>query len=265
MDVDDTLITGDLVIPSPVIEAVARAKAAGVIVTLATGRMFASIRPFAQQLELTAPLIAYNGALVRDLSGRVFSHRFVPKAFVVELAEFAQAEGVCLNLYVDDELFVAEDGEPVRYYAKIAGLEPHYVGDLVAFARNLPDDGGSTKVLLVAAAEDVPRYMDILRPRFAGRIAMSRSKPRFIEMVAEGVSKGRALAALAEAHGIPLEQVMAIGDSYNDLEMLTAAGIGVAMGNAPEAVKQAADVVVATNEEAGVAEAIERFVLSRLG
>lgn len=263
MDVDDTLLTEDLVIPQLVIDAVAKAQEAGVLVTLATGRMFASVRPFAEQLQLTMPLITYNGAFVCGLDGTVFSHRFVPKETVVELAQFAQEEDVCLNLYVDDQMYVAEDGEPVRYYANISKLEPNIVGDLVAFAEKLPDDSGSTKVLLVADANEIPVYMERLGPRFEGRVAMFRSKPRFVEMVAHGVSKGEALAELAAAHGIPISQVMAIGDSFNDLEMLEMAGIGVAMGNASDAVKRVADVVVASNREAGVAEAIYRYVLDR--
>lgn len=265
LDVDDTLIRKDLSVPESVAIAIGRAQSAGAVVTLATGRMFASIEPYARRLGFTAPLIAYNGGLVQDLSGRVFSHNPVPKREVVELAEMTQGSGLCLNLYVDDKLYVAEENDAVRYYTSIARLEAHCVGDLVAFSRRIPDHSGSTKVLIVAPPEEVDAWLPKLQSRFADRLEITRSKPSFVEITAPGVTKGRALKAVADHLGIPQRAVMAVGDSFNDVAMLEYAGIGVAVKNAPEAVKQVADCVVATNEEGGVAEAIERYVLATVG
>lgn len=90
---------------------------------------------------------------------------------------------------------------------------------------------------------------------------ITKSKPHFLEIIEGTVNKGVALAALAERLGISRQDVMAIGDSFNDLEMIQYAGVGVAMGNARKEIKQQADIVTLTNEEDGVAEAIEQYVL----
>ncbi|HEX6971560.1 MAG TPA: HAD-IIB family hydrolase, partial [Limnochordia bacterium] len=122
--------------------------------------------------------------------------------------------------------------------------------------------GGSTKALIVAAPEAVEAWVPRLSARFAGRLQIARSKAHYIEVTAPGIDKGRALAALAERMAVPPAQVMAIGDGWNDLGMIEFAGFGIAMGNAPAGVRARAAAVTGTNEEAGVAQAIERWVLS---
>lgn len=262
LDLDDTVVTRDLTIPAAVRQAIAEALRRGVVVVLATGRMFRSARPFAEALGIDAPLITYNGALVRDLAGKVYAEQPLPKEYVGELAEFARAEGVTLNLYVDDTLCVEQMNDDVAYYLSIARVEPRIVGDLVAVARSLAPGERVHKALFVADPDRAPRLLAVLQQRYAGRLEVVPSQARFIELTDLGVSKGRALAALCRSLGIPREQVLAVGDNFNDVTMLQFAGIGIAMGSAPEAVKQIADAVVGTSEEGGVAEAIERYVLA---
>lgn len=261
LDVDNTIVTPELELPDAVRWAVASAQERGVIVTLATGRMFASTRPLAESLNITAPLITYNGALVQDLAGNRYFEQLVSPKHAVELAEIAAAEGVTLNLYVDDTLYVAEWNADVDYYLTIAQVEPRVVGDLVDFARSLPQASGVLKALFVVAPGQRDELWTRLRRCYEGQLEVVTSNPRFIELTALGISKGRALAALAERLNIRPEQVMAAGDNFNDLTMVEYAGLGVAVGDAPPELKAVADVVVGTSREAGIADAIQRYVL----
>lgn len=259
VDVDDTLVDDDLRIVKANAEAIRRARREGIAVTLATGRMYASLEHYARELGLDGmPLIAYNGAWVRDLAGREYLHRPLPKVLVLELVRLARELGATLNVYVDDRLYVEEEGEPVEYYMSIAQVEAHRVDDLAAFVGALPEDGGSTKALMVVDEADAAALTDRLQAEYRGRLEIVRSKPRFIEFTAPGVSKGEALRHVAAHLGVEQEEVMAIGDSYNDISMLQYAGIGVAVRNAPPEVQAAADWIVAAHDEGGVAEALER-------
>lgn len=259
IDLDDTLLTEELTIPAACVDAVRRAQARGVRVVLATGRMFCSALPYARQLALRDPLICYNGALVATPDGRALYHEPVPAEPLAELIDIAAEHGLCLNLYVDDRLYVKELTPQVAYYTSIAGVEAHAVGDLHRFLAGR--SAGSTKALVVDHATGVDQWLPRLTERFAGRLSIARSKPRYIEVTAPGVDKGRALASLADTLGVPAARVMAIGDSFNDLGMLAFAGWPVAMGNAPLAVRERAAAVTGTNNAAGVAQAIEQWIL----
>lgn len=261
IDVDDTLIDDQLQIVAENAEAIRQASAAGIRVTLATGRMYASVEHYARELGLFGtPLISYNGAWVRDLEGNEILHRPVPTALVVELARLARSLGATLNLYVDDRLYVEALNEAVDHYTSIAQVEAHPVGDLEAFIRSRPEVGGSTKALMVVDASEAEALTGRLQAEYAGRLEIVRSKPRFIEFTAIGVSKGEALRVVAGLEGIDQRSVMAIGDSYNDISMLQYAGIGVAVANAPAEVRAAADWTVAHHRDGGVAEALQRVL-----
>ena len=257
VDVDDTLLEGDLTLSEPCADALKRAMEAGVHVVLATGRMYQSALPYARQLGLDGYLIAYNGALVRKIDGETLWHRPVPKEHALEMVDAATEEGYCLNLYLDDELIVETlDDERVTYYLGIAGVKAHPVGDLKAAL----EGGEPTKCLLVGDAERVPSTIAKLQDRFPD-LQISRSKPRFIEVTQKGVRKDAALKAVAESMGVPMSSVMAVGDGENDATMLAAVGWGVAVANASAGPKAAADYVTNAERGLGVHEAVERFVL----
>ncbi|MBI2915171.1 MAG: HAD family phosphatase [Firmicutes bacterium] len=257
IDLDDTLLTGELAIPPRCRETIARAMSQGAMVCVATGRMFCSALPFARELGLNGPVIAYNGALVRTPGGDTVYHQPVPLPVAQEVVMVARENRLSLNVYLDDTLYVEEVTEHTRYYLSHSGVEAHPVGNMMRFL-----DRDPTKVLVVDQKERVAGFIPILWERFQGRLEVVGSKPRYIEMTSPGVSKGRALLRLAASLGVETGEVMAIGDSFNDLDMIESAGIGVAVANAPYAVQSRADWVAPSNEEGGVAAAIERFVLA---
>lgn len=258
-DLDGTLMGEDALISPKVKDAVRQAVDKGIRFTIATGRAFDSALSFARELGINTPLICYQGGLIKDhLSGQVIYEQSVPLPMAQELIRFTRQRGLHLNVYVDDSRAYAERMTPeARYYTGIAKAAVYPVGDMLAFLDREPmkliiilSDDGATGPLIAE-----------LGALFAGRMRFVRSYSRFVEGIPQGVSKGHALARLADHLGIPLEETIGIGDNDNDLELVERAGLGVAMGNASPAVKAAADYIAPSVDEEGVVEVIERFVL----
>ncbi|MBU7316335.1 Cof-type HAD-IIB family hydrolase [Paenibacillus oleatilyticus] len=259
IDIDDTLINDEKQITEGTKGALAAALAEGVIVTLATGRMYASAKQLAGQLELNVPLITYQGSLVKNsIDGRVLYERTVPANAARLIFDFCESEGLHLQTYVNDVLYVKEDNDKAKAYAALSKI-PYTVypdfGELAAQP--------SMKLLIIDEPELLDRVAERLRGLTGGQVHITKSKPHFLEIVHIEGTKGHALAHLAEHFGIGLEQVIGIGDSWNDREMLEVAGLGVAMGNAVESLKEIADYVTFSNNEDGVKHVVEKFVLRR--
>ena len=259
IDLDGTLIDERLTIAPRVKRAIAAAQAQGVTVTLASGRMFAAMVPFAQELNITAPLICYQGGLVRHpVSGETTFHLAVPTALAREVVALARARGIQGNAFVDDRLHVETLTPEAEVYKRIANVEATVVPDLADFLQHNP----SSKLVLVNLDEaKTDRLVEELSAHFGGRLGITKSHPYYTEAIHPDVNKGRALTQLAETLDVPLAQVMGIGDNLNDLSLVRTAGFGVAMGNGAPRVKAAADFVTASYEEDGVAVAIEQHVL----
>ena len=259
VDLDDTLLEPDLTLTEAVHEAVRAVESIGVRFTFATGRMFRSAKPFALSLGLDIPLITYQGALVKNaLTGEEFLYRPLPLDLAREIVAHIHTLGYHQNAYLDDHLYMEHDTPEGRRYSAIADVQPELVGDLLKVLDKPP-----TKLLTIADELLLNRLMEELQPKYAGRIHISKSKPYFLEFSHPEATKGHALQALAEYYGIRREEVIAIGDSYNDLEMLEYAGLGVMVANAREELKAAADYVTSAPNGAGVVEVIDRFVLGK--
>lgn len=263
LDLDDTLLTSELTIPEPAKIAIRQAWKQGVKVTVATGRMFRSALPYARELGIDVPLITYNGALIRCAeTGRDLYRAPVPRALAEEIIALCDAQGYTLNLYLDDSIYVTRRTPEVELYEKIAGLPAEPVGDLGRFLAERKGEEPA-KLLIVASPEETESLREKLAAAYSGRLNVTRSSPRFLEMTRVGVHKGEAVTRLAGELHIPLSAVMAVGDSLNDIEMLRAAGWAVAVSHAPEALRREADYVTQEPSGYAVAEAFERFVLNQ--
>ncbi len=260
LDLDDTLLDGRQRVPERSRLAIRAALDAGVRVTLATGRMFRSSRPYAEQLGIQDYLITYQGALVRHpVTGETLFHRPVPVDLALEVIDLAGRYGYHVNVYVDDFLYVARHTRESRLYASYSGVPVEAVGDLGRFLLNQNQD--PTKVLVVAKEEQLDELASEARPVFGTKLHITKSKPHFLEFSHPDGHKGHALESIARHYGVRREEVIAVGDSYNDLEMLEYAGLGVAVGNARPEIRDRADYVCPSNEECGVAEVVEKFIL----
>ncbi len=264
LDIDGTLVGDDLVLRDRTAEAIAAAVRRGVAVSLATGRMASSALTFARELGLVEPIVAYQGALIRAMPesdgriGRLLVHTPLPAAVAREVVEWSRARGLDPHLNHLERFIIRADDPKAEDYSKFLGARAELVPSLREAIRH--------PVSKVLAVGDESLTLDAYaeaRLRFAGRADVTISHPRFLEFLAPGTSKGRAVRWLARRRGIPLEQVMTIGDQRNDLEMIEVAGHGVAMPTAPAEVLAAARYVAPPVEEEGAAAMIERLVLGR--
>lgn len=256
LDLDDTLLGRDLVFTPRVRRAVQAAMDAGLMVTLATGRMFRSALPLARELGMTLPIICYQGALIKDpLTTEVLFHRPVPLENARQIIQMARNWGLHVNVYVDDELYVARVTPEAKSYVRIAQVPVHPVGDLLEFLKSPP-----TKVVIVSDEATIDRVMGDLRKMFGQTLYVTKSLPMFCEIAHPGCNKGTALAFLAAHLGVSREETVAVGDGLNDLEMVQWAGLGIAMGNAPQQLRDAAGWVTGPLQEDGAAQALERIL-----
>lgn len=258
IDLDDTLLDDQIQVSTRAITAIRAAVAQGVTVTLATGRMFASAVIFARQIGLDVPLITYNGALIRAaLTGETLFHQPVPVDAAVDILDLFYHHGWYIQSYVDDKMYVDQLDDCALTYARLARIPPLPIGKKLYTMKAAP-----TKLLGITEPDNVLPLIDKISRLFPDRVYATSSKAGYVEMMHPAVNKGHALAFLAGKLKIDQAQVMALGDSLNDTDMLKYAGFGVAMGNAIPEVKAVAQAVTSGNNEDGVAEAIEKYVLN---
>ncbi|MDG0791643.1 Cof-type HAD-IIB family hydrolase [Cohnella ginsengisoli] len=258
IDLDDTLLNDQLEVTEGTKNALAQAMSQGVHVTLATGRMFASAKQTAAQVGLNVPLITYQGSLVRNLlDERTLYERSVDLEAVRKLYGFTRARKLHLQTYIDDKLYSFDDGDRLAAYAKQSNIPYIVEPELDA----LPA-GHHTKLIII----DEPALLDEIAPELHALLGpgvhITKSKPHYLEFTHGEGTKGHALRFLAEHYGLTMDQTIAIGDSWNDREMIEAAGLGVAMANAVPALREIADYVTASNNEDGVKQVVEKFILN---
>ncbi len=187
------------------------------------------------------PVICYQGALVADLAtGKWLRHVPMDGAAAAEVVRHVQAMGRQLNAYIDDRLYVEQVTRWARLYAEHVEVEIDTVDDMAAEVVRRPP----TKLVLVTSAADVDEILPGLQERWRGRLYVVRSQPDYIEFADASVSKSGTLAWLCERLGVAREAVVTLGDGMNDVDMLAWAGLGVAVAEAAEPVRAAADLVV---------------------
>jgi Cof subfamily protein (haloacid dehalogenase superfamily) len=259
MDVDRTILPESLELRPRLVEAVKAVADVGITPILATGRMFRSSRPFALQLGVTAPLICYQGALIADpVSGEWLRHDPMPVPLAREVIEACNARDQHCNVYVRDELYVADLNLYALEYARHAKLEAHAVGDLIAWLHQ-----PTTKIVVVGEPEALDVMQDELRAQFDGRLFIAKSLPFFLECAQPGVSKGSALHWVCDRLAIDPAAVVGFGDGANDVELLEEAGYGVAIDTADADLLRHARATVAPPEQDGVATFLEALVSAR--
>jgi len=263
LDIDGTLVGEDLSIGPKTRKAVRAARTGGVVVSLVTGRMVSSAMRFARELELDAPVVGYQGALIREMPapgsdrlGRLLVHTPMPARVAREIVTWTREHGLDPHLNHLERLIVRLDDPRADEYGAFIGGDPELAGDLVDSIRH-----PITKILAAAEPPLPTELAPLARERFAGVAEVTISHPRFLEFTAPGVSKGRAIRWLARRLGIPLGAVLAIGDQWNDIEMLAEVGHGTAMPTAPAEVLAAARYIAPPLAEEGVAGMIEALVL----
>lgn len=255
IDVDGTLLDEQHRLRPAVIEAVRKAAEGGAEIVLATGRGPTNSIPLLEEIGLTGTLITHNGAATVESAGRRVLHSFsIPPEALVRYIDYCRANGVHFDLNTAFDMYnESSTPEADEMYAHFR-IEP---------IRRRPDDPLPPELVKFTAFGSKEQMDRVQREWEAwdSPLRRIRSGEQFIDVQHADVSKGSALRQLAALRGIDRSRIMAIGNYYNDIDMLRFAGLGIAMGNSPDEVKAAADAVTLSNDEEGVAHAIRRYAL----
>jgi len=250
------MVDRDLVI-SPRLQRVAgRVREVGAVITIATGRMLRSARPFALRLGANGPAICYQGAVTfLPADGRVVRHRRLEPALARDALALLKGTGAHVNVYIDDEIYVTGVNEWARGYAERQAVDLNVVESLLPLTDQRP-----TLVLAVADPDDMESLTANVRDRLGDRAMVTRSLPYFCEIASKEAGKDRAIAAIAASMGIGPERVVAFGDGEGDAAMLEWAGLGVAVEDGHPDALTAGDFTMAGPAEDGVAKVLEELL-----
>jgi Cof subfamily protein (haloacid dehalogenase superfamily) len=265
LDIDGTIAGESNEISDAVLETVQALKNRGIQVAIATGRMFHSALRFYEALDLDLPLMAYQGALIQEpKTGKVHRHWTLAKPTALQLLDYFEQvdfqQHLSVHAYVNDRLYIRALTTESQLYSDRTGVELFPIGDL----RTLVQAHEPTKLLALSqTAAHIDSLYTQLRTQYTpAELYLTKSIATFFEATNPLVNKGTAVQYVAETLlGLEPHQVLTIGDNFNDIEMLQYAGIGIAMGNAPEPVRAIADWVAPDVERNGAAIALSQILL----
>ncbi|QAA34793.1 sugar-phosphatase [Clostridium manihotivorum] len=261
IDMDGTLLKEDKTISDMTKKAIRSAKKRGVKVVIASGRPVQGLTRYLEELELIAEneyVLSFNGALIQNTKTKEVIGKTVLKGSDLRyLYNLSKELGLNIHAFTDNGCITPKMSKYTEVEATINGIE---VG-IVDF-NEVSVDEDIAKVMMVDEPEILEAAIEKLPKEVYEKYTVVRSAPYFLEFLNKESNKGEGVRALAEHLGIKQEEVICVGDAGNDLHMIEFAGLGVAMGNAFDEVKQVANYVTSTNEEDGVAEVIEKFILA---
>jgi hypothetical protein len=261
LDIDGTLTNSDKEITPATKQGIINIMERGHKVILASGRPTPGMRRYEEELELTkygGYLLSFNGARVVECkSGNIVYQKTLPLHIVPKLYDFAKEHGCGLITYEGDVVISAfEPDEYVKLEARINGMTIKVVDNFREYV-----DFDINKCLMTAAPDVAPEYEKFLHDTYEEYASVYRSEEFFIEIMPKNVDKAASLDKMLETVGLTRDDAICCGDGFNDVSMIKYAGVGVAMGNAKPVVKEAADYVTGTNDEDGLVQVIDEFVL----
>lgn len=266
IDLDGTLLNKDKRISQENKVALKMAMEKGVKVVVCSGRIFSGARVFAMDVGANGPMIACNGAIIKDLQTEevIYSSTMVHED-CIQLIDLCHQENVYFHVYVGETMFTEKLGFSSLFYWQRNQELPEEDRIDIRVVKDLKEElqTGSIPAFKFVLVSDDPEQLQRIRA-LIGEIKGVQVTSSFrdnLEIINAGVGKGHALKLLAERLGIKQEEVMAIGDNENDESMLQYAGLSVAMENAEDYIKDMADFITLSNEEHGVAYAVKKFVL----
>lgn len=256
IDIDGTFIDSKERIPAENLEVLRELESRGLRVIFASGRMLVSVKKFISEIsDKEHPIIAYNGAVVHVNGKNIFSQE-LPQDTAVRIVKRVLRDSIYIQAYVDDRLIVPGDCEEARSYASHSGVDYTVVEDLTEYLSR----HSTTKLLIIAPSEQI----DSLRQEFSKlfpEVDFVRSFGTYLDIVPKGVSKGEALKVLCDYLEIDEKKLIAFGDNDNDAPLFECCGFSVAVANATQRAKDAADVIAPSNDKAGFAKVMKKFLL----
>ncbi|MGL4380947.1 MAG: Cof-type HAD-IIB family hydrolase [Vibrio sp.] len=261
LDMDGTLLNSQKQISPRTKQAIADARQQGIQVVLASGRPLDGMRSKLEELQLTSDqdyVLYYNGSMVANVaSGEIIYQQIIDGHAAKRVARLAQQlELNCHAFSQEHGLITPQTSQYTQVEANINGLNITEMD-----FEQLADDHPIIKAMIVGEPEKLTRAIAQLAPQWREEFTVVQSAPFFLEFLNTGSNKGVGVKAIAEHLGIAAHEVICMGDAENDHHMLEYAGLGIAMANAMDETKQLADHITLSNDQDGVAIAIERFAL----
>lgn len=256
-DIDGTLLNDDNQVTPKTLEAFQQIKIQGIKIALATGRFFPDAHYFAKRIACHCPMILIHGAVIQSFEGSIISQQILPIESIPVLVELAQKEEISYQIFQDDRFIMPRKNKWNDVYLNSSGIEPLIIPDIVQYLKLHQDVFAFT---FLGTPERLDSMRKKIEEKFNGSISIANAHPNVLEVMAPGVNKGEAIKKLASYLDIPLSKVIAIGDNYNDIEMIKMAGLGVAMGNAPQEVKDVATYITTDNNHDGIARFISTLL-----
>lgn len=263
LDLDGTLTNSEKNITPRTFDALMKAQREGVRLVLASGRPTFGIAALANQLQLAdygGYVLSYNGGRIIDWCKKtVIFSQVVDQKLVPILYDFAEKAQLPIVTYLPEAILASKnEGEYLAEEARINGMPVVVAQNFVEEAMQIA--GGSTKFLIPGEPELLIQLESEMKAALSEQMEVFRSAPFFLELPPKGIDKAQSLQRLLTHLGLERESLMAFGDGFNDLSMIQFAGQGVAMANAVEEVKSIADFVTTSNEEDGIAHALEQLL-----
>ena len=257
-DLDGTLLNDKTELTVRTLYAIARFHEAGGYFTYATGRTDESAKEFAEQAGIKAPGISYNGGKIVSIpDGCILYETFLDAECAKAVFNALRAHKKDVVVYMDTCRYVGEYTDVIARYLSRVHLSAQVVGDIDLA---IGDGTGLKKMIVIDPKHESDLIIGTAKPLFGDKYNFSMSSPEFYEFMPPGTSKGAALKILAKYLGIGLNETVAIGDHLNDVSMIAAAGLGVAVANASPEALAAAQYVTASNDADGVAILLEKLV-----
>lgn len=253
-DVDATLITPEHEITTRAATAVSELRKRGIKFTVASSRPPRGLYAFAEQLNLTEPFAAFNGAVIQRPNGETLVRHTLSREICERAFEITEKLGIGLWVYCDHDWHVSQ-------LTPFVEREQNTIGFSAIVERDLRDAfGQAAKIVIVGDPAIVAHAEPLAFESFGPLVSATKSKPRFLDITAKEAHKGTVITQLAGVLEIPTSEIAVIGDGLNDIVMFEQAGFSIAMGQSAEEVKRAAQVVTESNIEDGFAAAMERFI-----
>ncbi len=262
LDIDGTLVTSEKEISAPTLEALLDIQEKGYHVVLASGRPTGGMIRYAEALQLEKYgnyVLSFNGARITNWKTKeVIYNQSVPQQLIPELYQIAVDNGVGIVAYIGGDKIIAgtEPNEYMEMEARLNRLPIEFVPDFPSYV-TFP----TNKCLMAGDPEILAHMEKELQKKYHGLLLITRSEPYFLEFMPMNVDKAHSLTHLMSSLGLTTENLICCGDGFNDISMITVAGLGVAMENAQEAVKSAADYITASNDDNGIVHVINKFLI----
>jgi len=257
LDIDGTLLDDNNIITQNTYKSLKLLKEKDILITFATGRLYNDAACFARKLDTYSPMIVLHGAQIKSCDGVTLKEVFLEPDVVVNLIDIAREKNLAFQAFQNDCLLIEKRKKWHNLYIKYSYQKPEiiHVNDMNSVLKNK-----ITQFSFLGEKSDLIRLKKLIKNQMESKISIACSHDNLLEIVGPDVNKGNALIELADILNTPVSQVITIGDSYNDIEMIKIAGLGVAMGNAPSKVKDAADFVTKDNNHEGISYFISKFI-----